>query len=114
MGGPPSGQPVTLNTTTAAFSAAPNPYNMILMTGIELDTSGVLHGLAFAFDPGTGAPQSPATYLIDGTTDIETKAADIKTLDPDQILGALAIPGTRCQSEPVVPPGIQRTPTFTG
>ena len=90
--GPPSGQLITLNTVTAAFRPAPQPYGPILMVGLEIDTGGLLRGLAFSFD-NTGNPHSPATYAIDRATGVATKIADATPLASDRILAALAIAG---------------------
>jgi len=97
--GPPSGRLVTLNTVTAAFRPAPQLYGAILMVGLEIDSGGLLRGLAFSFD-NTGNPQSPATYAIDRATGVATKIADATPLASDRILAALAIAGPTRYSGP--------------
>lgn len=94
---PPVGRLVTVDTTTAALDPAPNNYSPgVLMTGIERDGAGVLHGVGFVID-GEMGPQAPSTFTIDPDTGLATHVAD-PGVDENQVLAALAITGLDCST----------------
>lgn len=90
----PFGRFTVIDTASAALTNAPDPYGGgVLMTGIERDAGGVLHGVGFVI--GEQGPGSPSTFTIDPTTGLASHVAD-PAVGPGQVLAALVITAVAC------------------
>jgi len=107
----------TVSTTDAALGRAPSPQGppILLLTGIERDSTGALRAVGFADE--AGSTPGFATFTVDPTTGVATRVAGLTTAGPPaSSLGGLAIAGLTCPVvvTPVVVTPVVVTPKFTG